>query len=448
MEARGSSRRELAGVLLLVVVILAVGASSVTIQPEPEPAEPENISEVRLVRPAPNGSQQLWPYTSRGRSIDKATLPINVVVREDPRTVRRLLVTGSRYGGTLYWNETAGGWKTGTADEDAVEINATSVRWGASHGRDRYTLLHTNDGGRWIGERYQLHDGTYFGSRYHLRLYEGGTGNRTWTAIQAHHEHWNWFQLRHKVGSLATAQHHVERDFTSTAVVADVSRERYANGGVIDADGWVTVIELREVVGRGPGPRPRDSPREPLLATVIVPALGIGLATRVVDALGTDRLTLSRLEDRLRTSRLTLDHVLLIASTACLVPAVRIGAVTAETLFPGASPVLIGAPFYLLLVVGLPACAVAFGRRIRAEDGFIGAAFGMGAGVIADYAYLQVTTLPFGAVVQQFALVVGLGLIAGGGSRWATDPLRRHGFRIVGLAVWVGGLLWPVFGLG
>lgn len=127
---------------------------------------------------------------------------------------------------------------------------------------------------------------------------------------------------------------------------------------------------------------------------------------------------------------------------------VRIGAVATERAYPRLSPVVLGGPFYVLLVVGLPACALAFGRHVSSEDGFTASVLGMGTGVMLDYAYLGLTVVPYGALVQRLVLLSGLGLIAAGGTRWATEPVPRHRYHTVGLAVWVGALLWPLLGVG
>lgn len=74
-----------------------------------------------------------------------------------------------------------------------------------------------------------------------------------------------------------------------------------------------------------------------------------------------------------RGTRLRRDHVALVATTALLAPLVRVGGVTVEGFLPAVSPYVVGTPFSLLL---------------------------------------------------------GLGLIAAGGTRWAGDALARHRYRV------------------
>lgn len=435
------------GTRALLVVLVAALVAAVVVPWSPAvhstPEDSRTVETVTFVRPAPNGSARLWPYTSRGESFSRATLPINVVVYADVTTVKRLLAARRRPGTSLYWNETAGEWTAGDVEGDAVTINGTHIYWGESTGAARYTYVLASGERGWRDARYQLHDGTYFGARYHLRLYEGGSGNDTWTAIQAHYEYWDWFRLRHDVVSLSKAQHYVERDFQRSGVVSGIGREYYGNGGPIDADGWVTVVGLESGVVNGP--RPLVPVRVPASgATAPLATVGLALALagwpipsewRAVFEAG-------------RAGRLTYDHVLLGLSVASLPLVVRTGAIWLEHALPGASPVLVGGPFYALLVLGGPACATLFGRSIPAEDGFAVAVLGFGAGIMADYAYLDVAAIPYGALIQRLVLLFGLGLVAAGGTRWATDALSRHRYRTVGLVLWVGGLLWPLAGVG
>jgi hypothetical protein len=110
-----------------------------------------------------DGDARLWPFTSRRRSFDSLTLPVNLVVEGSPGRVRSLLTEGPRE-----WNDSTREWQGIGGDEDGP----VGLRWSAATGADRYTYVDTpGPGGTWIDETTQLHDGTYFGSRLHLRLY-------------------------------------------------------------------------------------------------------------------------------------------------------------------------------------------------------------------------------------------------------------------------------------
>lgn len=427
---------------LLVVMLLAVGMFSPA-SPLVEHTSPDGrtIEDVRFVRLDGEESTLLWPYTSRGRSFDQATLPINLLVHDDAATVYWLLVSTPE-DQQLYWNSSSEEWRPGDPVRGNVTINGTGVYWAESSGSDRYTFMMDGGSRTWTDATYQIHDGSYFGSRYHLRLYEGGAGKSTWTAIQAHREYWNWFRLRHEVVSLSRAQHHVERDFLGTGLVTEMERNRWANGGAVDADGWVTVIKLQHRVITGPDRlTPGSWSGRPGL---VVPLLGLAATAYLTEALPTGR----EYVERLRRSRLTRLRVMLFVSTALFPLIVRVGAIAVERAVPGASPTVVGGPFYLLLVLGLPGAALLIGRHLRPAEGFSLSVLGMGTGVMADYAYLGLTVISFDVLVQNLVLLFGLGLIGAGGSRWSSRPLTRHRYHALGAAIWVGALLWPLLGLG
>lgn len=445
------------GLVLVGAVVLASPAAS----PDPgevgEPARTE--ATVKFVEPVPDGTTQLWPFTSRAESFDRATLPINVVVREDAAFVRGLLtkegvgqqVEAAEAGeGDAIENESE--WDESMPVQEHEE--PAGIEWGRGHGANRYTYVRTTDDSRWLAQTDQLRDGSYFGSQYHLRLYGYDTGNTSWTAIQAHHEHWDWFRLRHTVDGVSSAQHYVERDFVDRGLLRGISRERYANGGAIDADGWVTVVDIesRQAPGLERASDKVGSPPTRNGAVLGLSILGLpvlGLPVLGLPVLGLVLATRTRLypESTGVLGRLTPYHLGLFASTALLVVLVRAGGIVLEQALPGAPPWIVGTPVFLLLVVGYPAVAVLFGRRLPSEEAFAAAVLGMGAGILADYSYIGVTALPYDAVVQRLVLLFGLGLLAAGGTRWAESTLARHKYRLAGLGIWVGAILKPLLGL-
>lgn len=183
----------------LVLVGVLVLASPVTNQNPGEVGEPTRTeATVRFVEPAHDGTVELWPFTSRAESFDRTTLPINVVVREDAETVRRVLTNE----GSRALRENDGEWETRIPEGEHDE--AAGIEWGLGHGANRYTFVRTPDGGWWMAQSEQLRDGSYFGSQYHLRIYAPASSDR-WTAIQAHHEHYDWFRLRHTVDTVSGA---------------------------------------------------------------------------------------------------------------------------------------------------------------------------------------------------------------------------------------------------
>jgi hypothetical protein len=422
----GNSRSRLVWIgiccFLLVVVALAGPLHAVTTTEAED--QVSTAPDVKFVRVYTNSSAQLWPYTSRAEHFDGLTLPINVVFQEDAATVRRLLATSTA--------DSDSQWRTTTSNNTTVVLNGTRTRWSDSDGATRYTYIYTESGGKWIDETYQLHDGTYFGTRYHLRLYEGGSREKRWTAVQAHHEHWDWFRLRHTVGSLAKAQQHVEQDFYGTRYLGDIERQRYANGGIMDTDGWVTVIDLVDWTVGGP---------QLLLPTTV---LGLGLITTASERWNSVREALGESE---LTTRLSGHHVLLFATMGGLPLAVRLASIALEQQTPlGNSPKVVAGLFFPVVAFGLPIAAAVLGHRLRADEGFAVAAVGLGVGFVLDYSHLQITTLPIGVVLHRFTLLLAIGLIAAGGIRWSEDVVTRHGYTLVGASLWVGALLWSLLG--
>ena len=106
--------------------------------------------------------------------------------------------------------------------------------------------------GEWLQQRYQLHGGTYLGTRHHIRAF-APSERPQWTALQAHSEHWDWFRLRHIV-----------TDVRGTAtLLADDSRTL---GG--------TTVERN--YARDSGPLPKG-----IVVVMLYPLLTIGLPVAI-----------------------------------------------------------------------------------------------------------------------------------------------------------------------
>lgn len=261
---------------LLVALLVLAGMGTVFVST----ATPDEQAPVRvpnqLVEPK-SGNNVIWAYTSRDRTATERTLPINVIVHGDADDVRYYLT--ERIGAT--WNETDEEWEEINPDESAEtgvdDRNATVIEWASARGATRYMYVHDlvlteertesttrrphrahpyvpeepyEASGQWIESTYQLHDGDYFGTRHHLRVYESPYETDEWVAIQAHQEHWDWFQLRHTVDGIEDAQSNVESEFMGRPYVDDVWRMHLENDRGADADGWATVIELESLPAR------------------------------------------------------------------------------------------------------------------------------------------------------------------------------------------------------
>ena len=180
-----------------------------------EPEEPETLERDQLIQPEENGSY-VWPYTSRARSTDERTLALNLFVHGDDERVLQALVDQD----DLEWEEL----DPEQADEEEIyEDTEDQIQWDDAHGSTRYTYVDAgphDEEAAWIDETYQLHTGTYLGSRYHIRAYT--TDHDDWTAIQVHQEYFDFFRLRHSVTDIQESQTTLEAEFLEEPFVDEV----------------------------------------------------------------------------------------------------------------------------------------------------------------------------------------------------------------------------------
>ncbi|WP_230198652.1 hypothetical protein [Halopiger djelfimassiliensis] len=370
---------------------------------------------------ATDDDSSLWPYTSRATAFEERTLPINVFVGGDPSETRRYLEQRSR-----------GEWDAPTSEEADVSDETpgfvgTETAWSRADGSTRYVYIdHSSDdeptdsdGGRWLAESYQLHDGEYLGSRHHIRAYAPEDDDE-WTAIQAHSEHWDWFRLSHTVDSVETSQRYVEREFMGHGGVGNVTRVHLGNDRGSDANGWVTIV---------------DFDGEPPFHLVLLGLLPGAVLTR--------RRSIRDLVRTLCAAQAP-QKVVLPASLIGLYLFVRFGAIAVETRLGGVDPRLIAVAFYPLLAVGLPVCAYSFARVLDRQTAFAVSAVGFAIAILLDYTLLGVTRLPVNAFVHRFSTAIALGFIAAGASHTArVDPVD-HDFVRLGVLLWLVTLLVPL----
>lgn len=397
----------IAAALLLIAALS--GAIALDMKPlgasgAEDPAEP------RLIEPADNGTL-LWPYTARATRHEARTLAINVVVRGDPDRIRTAMVDRS----ALNWTETSPEEEGAEAETYAAEFQAGNgtdepaefVFWDPARGSTRYVYVVEEDGGRWLIESYQLHDGAYFGSRTHVRAYEDPQGE--WTAMQAHDEYWDWFRLRHTITGVASAQRTVEQDFMEAPFVDNVVRYPYHHGAP-GGGNWVTVVHLS------------------LLAVPGLVGLGVGRG----------RATAERWLDRYGRE-LALGITLFV-----LYLGVRSLGIGLERTVPGANPHHIAAPVYLVLVFGIPAVASAIPRGADSGWAFASAVGWLGSAFVVDAVAMGVSVLPLGFVLHRTAVLLAVGLIAYG-SAFESDRKQPLPL-VVGILGWLLVLVTPALG--
>ena len=371
------------------------------------------------VEPVENGTV-LWPYTARTTDAEGRTLAINVVVVGDTGATRRSMTDRSE----LEWNESApeddplaGNGSDRPEGSDPNGENASGPReqledgiaWGDARGAARYTRVIVDGDVRWLDESYQLHSGTYFGQRLHVRAYEDPDGE--WTAMQAHTEHWDWFRLRHTVTGVSEAQREVERDFMDAPFVDDVARRFYDNP-TADGDGWATVVRL---------------------SLTMLPLFGITVVARLQET--------ARLLERLFVSHAREASIGALLFGTYL--GVRLSGIGLELLVSGLSPKLIAAPLYLVLVAGLPAIAYRLGRGSNPVWAGAHAVGGLGTAFLADFALMDVSVVPLQFGLHRLAVILAIGMVAAGSAVAEAEP---RGPLAVGTVGWLLALALPFFG--
>lgn len=427
-------RSAIALVVLVGVVAIGLAASGVFTQTadgpvtdpvEEPPPDDRPVPEEDLV--SVDGAYALWPYTSSSESSEGRTLAINVVFEDDPDTVFAALQNDSRAD----WREPS---ESGTTESEpnatteginASEVNASDVNadlveevvttdWQRAHGSTRYVYFEREDGeGVWVDETYQLHAGTYLGTRYHVRGY--GSPDGSYTAVQAHGEYYDWFRLRHTVTDVTESSRTVEDDFIASD--ADVRREyRGIDGG--RSDGWVSVIDLAAFL--------------PIAAAILRRETRRSLYE-----------TLSQVRADAVRHR---DAMLLGVGLAAVYLGVRAAGIALETAYPGLPPKLIAGPLYLVIAIGLPLLTWRVAARCDPVAAFLGAAVGLGGGFLLDLASLGVA-IPPDLLAHRLAVLAAIGIVAAGRAGDDGSPLVENGAAIVGLFAWALVLALPLAGI-
>lgn len=419
----GLNKRVVTSLIFLILFsLLVVQPGFLTPHSKNEP-RPKDPNDVRLVSPTPNSSAKLWPFTSRHKQYDSLTLPINVVVEGDTSRV----VNQLKHRREAHWNNDSNEWQGVASDEETAGVGKRADEWHNTTGAVRYTYIQApGPRGGWMTETAQLHDGAYFGSRYHLRLYEGGKGTETWTAIQAHHEYFDWFRLRHTVGSLEKAQYYLDGQYYGKWYVDEVSRQRYANGGIIDSNGWVSVVDLRPKSEMGPVP------------TALMTVLLLGSINVKDPVLNSIRDVLLRLKNE------TMQRGIAFSISLLGLPLlVRTASIAVETTVPSVPVKAIAGAGYLVLAFGLPLMAISLPNGRQSTDWFAVAILALGLGFLFDYRSIGVNVLPITVVLHRLAVLCVVGVLAVGGSCQETDG-RWNTLVQAGLVMWFGVLVWPL----
>lgn len=399
-------------VLVLVAVLLAGALGSAGIA-DVAGGEPDRL--VHYV-PLAEDERQLWLYTSRGQTFREPTLAVNVIVYGDPGEVRALLLETGRGD----WNETAAEERELAPDEPLDAAATGENEWAMADGSNRYLFLTGNGGGRWLSESFQIHDGDYLGSRHHVRAYTPPEEGE-WIAMQAHHEHWDWFSVRHVVPSTDQSQGHLEREFATVRGAPEIRRIPTDTAGAGGFDRWVTIVDF-------------------------------GSSTAVATALLSGVLLIGAVGARARDVSATLGAkypesdmraVLLGLGLVGVVLGVRLAGVRLERAL-AVSPKSIAVLLYPAIFVGLPIVAARLARPLDPARAFVGASVGYLAAILVDYSSLGVTQLALDTLVHRGALAVALGLIAVGCTHAVRERAGRRNHLRRGVLLWLVAMVLPL----
>lgn len=480
-------------VALLVLAVFFVGGPSLLFSPSTDGVAPDETEVSPRMTTLEDSESSFWRYLSPTERFQQRS-PINVIVRGDSDDVERVLTEASD-GDWSELNESEGEGEAGpetyaltgdgnnssneteaapndspqndtlsgtdentSSNEPENSSNETRSRipdlqWGEADGGTRYAYVDPgeNESGYWTTETHQLQDGTYYGQRYHIRLYESPNEDDQWVAMQTHSEHFDWFTLQHRVHGSQAAQTKVENDFMShprVDVEEDVRRIYLDNRNSADADGWATVVDVTAMLllpaGVGFAARRRigtartdaDSRTDPEHVSSHAPA---AIDDHLTDV---DRRRIAAAYDRIE-----IGHLALICTIFALFLGVRMGGIVLERRAGFLSPHQIAALLYPVIAVVIPvATYLIAGTLTRRLDAALVAAGSLAIAIWVDYGMLNVDSLPVDVILQRMLVVVALGLIAGGAAKRAIRESRFNDMLIAGVAMWILVLIGTLLG--
>lgn len=369
-----------------------------------------------------NATAKHWLYTSRTRSPRGRVLALNVVVTGDADRVRKAFTERTDANWTPVDghqsirvnaspavetdpNETAGAQERDPSTTASAANDSQDVLWRDASGGARYTYvvpgndssdIPASESGEWVDASYQLGEGTYLGTRVHLRAYESPDGE--WTAIQAHSEYWDWYRLGHTVTGATTAAEYVRADLADEPFVASVSTHDHghAAGG---SPGWLVVVEL---------------------ATIAI----VGSVARTRRRIALDRSTLA-----------------LPVAIAGVVVGVRALGIASDVLLPSISQKPFVAVLYPLLVVGPPLAVHAFARDDPPVRTAAIAGGALALGIVLDALIVGIPHVPWPLLQHRLVLVAAFAILTAG------IAARDRRWTWFGVLAWLAAIAAPLFGI-
>jgi hypothetical protein len=393
-------RRSVSLCLVLVALLLALGGLGLLIdRSDSGPAEPESADLFRF-----EGQESgFWPYVTP-RPVVTRHGPTNLVVRADSQDLVWALTRTPGEGAG------ADAGRPNTTAGSAIE--PTPIEWERTTGAPRYMYVFDGESGEWVRETSHVMDGTYYGARQHARLYASPRPDEPWTAVQAHAEHFDWFTLGHVVENVEYAQAHVEADLADDRQSVTVRQVDLHNEDA-DGDGWASIVTL----------------------AILVLPIGIGLSVSGRSGVGAQSVD-AESPIALR-ERCTRPVGALAVALPALVLGVRAGGLLLEAT-DGLVPIAaIGILLYPAIGIGIPAVTVLLGRHIdRATDAAATATVPLLAGMLLDYAVVDVTAVTLQVIAHRGGLVFALGLVAAGAVTTSRQERRVDWVLAAGLGLW------------
>lgn len=389
---------------IAVVGMMTVGVISLFGIPVTSDIAPDEEPDPTLVEL--QDGQAIWPYYTSTPGDFTQRSAINIVfTNATTAEVVALLANDADWLETDEEEDDAGTEAFSLAELDLRDEDHP-LGWGAAVGTQRFAYAEANGESRWLEESAQLHDGDYYGSRDHLRLYDV-PGENPAVAIQAHSEHFDWFTLRHTVTSIEEAQSAVERDLMSVLGQEKVTRVFHGNDAVYDSDGWVTLV-----------------------AAVLPLLLVLSAARREAE-----RAPIEPLVEH-ATRRIGPQHLALVGTMVGIIFGVRFAGIVLER-YTDIGHYWIAGGLFPFIGIGIPLAAYLLGRTfVQRMDAAMSASLGLAAAILLDYIYLGVAVLPIELLLHRGGLVVAVGLLAAGGAAHAAEIETTKRFVVGGAALW------------
>lgn len=259
-----------------------------------------------------------------------------------------------------------------TSEIREILENNVNGGWSEAEGTERYA----NVNGEWVLDDYQLEKGHYFTNRYHLRGYEASN----MTLIQAHYEHFDWFQLGHEVESNTEAREFLING--SEAEGYEIEMFRSESNTFLDSDGWIAFVVLASVFA----------------------AVNMSGYSRNIS-----------------------DYFTPLAGFISLFAFIRFIPVD---LYNFLSPHQIFALIYPVILIGMPALAYFYGRSRKGILPGLTVFSGFTVAFMLDYLYLGVGSIPFEIISHRLSAAASLGIMGYGSN------LEDTKYLYLGLCLW------------